>query len=80
MGAPLAVNHSEDRVLRAFVGCPALDTEGLKDKCRGLDAVYVIRQLRKKYDGQFAPAIRLAGGKGKGGYLAFVVDVVRLSG
>lgn len=69
--AALRVSDNEDTVLQAFLGNETLDEPALR-KASGLTnpgvAAKILRELATKYDQQFAPAIRLPGGKGKGGY------------
>jgi hypothetical protein len=65
---PLVVTAPEDCVLKAFLGQPAMDEPTLKLKTKIEEAAKVLRALEKGYGKVFAPAIRLAGKKGTGGY------------
>jgi hypothetical protein len=72
---PIVVNASEDYVLQAFIGRPAL-TESALSKASGVERPRdVIKRLRAKYGGMFAEAIVPPGGKGKGGFRATVMNV-----
>jgi hypothetical protein len=72
--APRAVTASEDAVLNAFINHPAMDDPKLKIQAKGVtEPGKTLRDLRKKYDGEFAPAIKLPGKKGKGGYHVRIV-------
>jgi hypothetical protein len=75
---PVTVAETEHRVLQAFLGnppktppVPSMDRKNLWT-WSGLPqenaAPTVLRNLCKKHGGIFAPAIRLPGGRGKGGY------------
>jgi hypothetical protein len=71
-GPPLVVNANEDILLQAFARQPAQDDAALRNTS-GLDCPgKVLRDLRKKYDHAFEPAIRAPGRKGAGGYHAIV--------
>jgi hypothetical protein len=76
---PLAVTDAEDLVLRAFLRRPAMELPDLIDQTGMGHAGRVLARLLKKYDGAFAPAIRMPGGRGKGGYAVLVVDQQRSS-
>ncbi len=65
---PISVTDSEHAVLNEFVNSPSMDTEALTKNSGNNRAPRVLRQLTKKYDGRFAPAIKLPGIKGRGGY------------
>jgi hypothetical protein len=65
---PLAVTPTEDAVLQAFLDSPAMNDPTLKAKTKQDEPGKVLRRLRTKYDGIFAPAIDTPGGNGKGGY------------
>lgn len=68
-GLPYRVEDREHRVLQAFVFGP--NAQALPDlkKNSGEERPHeVLRNLGDKYDGAFAPAIRLPGGRGLGGY------------
>jgi hypothetical protein len=65
---PVAVTLQEDAVLRPFVKLPAMDDSTLVAKSGYGHAGKILRELTKKYNGVFAQAIRLPGGKAQGGY------------
>lgn len=67
---PFAVTDVEHFVLEAFINkkTSALSKSDLENASGVSDAVRYLRRLKKKYDGIFAPAIHLPGGKGRGGY------------
>jgi hypothetical protein len=69
---PVTVTVREDEILQAFIEHPSMSKRQV-GATSGLDpdtAVGVLRALTTpaKYDGWFAPAIHLPGGKGRGGY------------
>lgn len=66
---PVMVTPLEDLVLQAFIKQPAMDSKDLIRFAAGSrTAPRVLAELTTKYGGIFAPAIRLPGGKGRGGY------------
>jgi hypothetical protein len=65
---PIAVTPTEDAVLQAFLDTPTMTDPTLKAKTKQADPGKVLRRLRTKYDGIFAPAITTPGGKSQGGY------------
>jgi hypothetical protein len=62
------LTEKESNVLQAFIGCPSRSTGTLKSRSGEDNPARVLRDLRAKYDGCFAPAVHLPGQKGKGGY------------
>jgi hypothetical protein len=66
--SPKTLEFTEDTVLQAFLERPNMQTEMLKNTSGITKAPEVLRNLAKKYDGIFAPAIDLPGKKGRGGY------------
>jgi hypothetical protein len=62
------VTVREDIVLLAFLEKPTMDHKQLVEKAGYPDSPRILDSLRTKYNGIFAEAIRLPGGKGKGGY------------
>jgi hypothetical protein len=73
---PVTVSDREDTLLQAFLDSPTMNKPQLAERT-GLGAevaVGLLRGLRgtgkrkAKYEGIFAPAIRMPGGKGQGGY------------
>jgi hypothetical protein len=78
-GVPSTLTDREDWLLRAFIDSQALDLPTLAAKS-GLpadDISKLIGRLRMKYDGRFHDAIKAPGGKGKGGYVAQVIDTTK---
>lgn len=71
---PVTVTWPEAEVLLAFIGSETRSMSELRSKSRVQYAERTLSNLRKKYGGRFAPAIRLAGGPGRGGYSAIVRD------
>jgi hypothetical protein len=73
-GECVCVSEDEDTILQAFSECHTMDTAKLKERSGIVtsDASRIVRGLRKKYGGRFAPAIRTPGKKGRGGYHAVV--------
>jgi hypothetical protein len=69
---PLVVSDREDTLLQAFIDHPVMNEQQLRDKSGFDEAAKMLRTLCKKYDGYFAPAIRLPGSKCGGGYYAKV--------
>jgi hypothetical protein len=69
--SPITVSQREDTILQAFLK-PAplatMDYRTLCDRSGYEDAHRILKGLKTKYKGVFAPAIILPGGKGKGGY------------
>jgi hypothetical protein len=65
---PIAVTPNEDAVLQAFLDMPAMTDPTLKAKAKHDDPGRVLRRLRTRYDGIFAPAITTPGRKSNGGY------------
>jgi hypothetical protein len=65
---PITVTDSEHAILQEFIAVPSMDAEMLQSKAGNDRAPRILRNLTRKYDGAFATAIRLPGGKGKGGY------------
>jgi serine/threonine protein kinase len=65
---PITVTDSEHAILQEFIAVPSMDDELLKSKAGNDRAPRILRDLKGKYGGAFATAIRLPGGKGKGGY------------
>jgi hypothetical protein len=67
---PVTVTRRENDILLAFLRQPAMDKGQLAEVTgyAAEDAVKVLRELRRKYDGLFAPAIVMPGGRGQGGY------------
>ncbi len=72
--APITVTYPEHAILQEFIATPSLDTEQLQTKAGNERAPRILGQLTKKYNAIFAPAIRLPGGKGKGGYHVSIQD------
>lgn len=66
------VTRAEDNVLQTFLDAPAQDTADLIAATKSDRAPRVLRELRSKYDGIFAPAITLPRSKGAGGYVVRV--------
>jgi hypothetical protein len=65
---PVLVLEAEDKVLQAFLQHgPCLEWAKLCELI-GENAPKALRKLVKKYNGCFAPAIRLPGKKGQGAY------------
>ena len=62
------VTKSEDDVLQAFLAQQAMAKDELVAKAGFDKAVDVLRALQTKYDGIFAEAITMPGGRGRGGY------------
>ena len=62
------VTESEDCVLQAFLEKPAMAKDQLIARAGFDKAVDVLRALLTKYDGVFAEAITMPGGRGRGGY------------
>jgi hypothetical protein len=68
-GSPaVTVEENEDAVLQAFLEESPLDKNGLIDKAGFLEAPRVLKRLTTKHDGRLAPAIKLPGARGRGGY------------
>jgi hypothetical protein len=67
-GEPQVVNESEDAVLQSFIGRPAMSDSQLIAASGYDHAGRILRRLATKYAGRFALAIRLPGGKSRGGY------------
>ncbi|MBL8800280.1 MAG: hypothetical protein JNM56_40740 [Planctomycetia bacterium] len=68
---PVCVTATEDYVLTAFAGRPAMNRADLA-RLSGVEHAHrVLAQLRHRYP-EFAPAIRLPGSRGQGGYRALV--------
>jgi hypothetical protein len=66
---PYYVDQSEDNVLQAFLQCSgALNFKSLIDFSGEPNARKILKGLTVKYKGAFAPAIKLPGAKGRGGY------------
>jgi hypothetical protein len=65
---PRIVADDEDTVLRAFLRQPAMTSKTLEDRTELVSPAKLLRALTTRYDARFAPAIKLPGGKGKGGY------------
>lgn len=64
----ILLTTKEDYILRTFLQYGTLDTESLKDRSGYDRAPRDLRELRKKYEGRFAPAISCPGKRGRGGY------------
>jgi hypothetical protein len=76
----VTVTVKENNVLQALAKQSPLDEPMLVALSGEDDAAKIIRRLcNEKYDGRFAKGIRLAGGKGKGGYHAVIVPAGRTS-
>jgi hypothetical protein len=71
-GFSVAVDDAEDDVLTAFIERPAMRLPALVDATGHEHAHKILARLTWKYDGRFAPAIRLPGGKGRGGYSVLI--------
>jgi hypothetical protein len=71
----ITVTDSEHAILQEFIAVPGMDTESLQTKSGNDRAPRILRGLATKYGSAFAPAIRLPGGKGKGGYHVSIQDV-----
>ena len=67
-GDPVVIDMNEDNVLQAFLKSPALLLAMLIDKSGVPNAQKILSNLTTKYNRRFAPAIRLPGGKARGGY------------
>jgi hypothetical protein len=65
---PVVVSDVEDTVLQAFADESPMDASRLIDKAGFDRAPRVLKSLREKYSGIFAPAITCPGRKGQGGY------------
>jgi hypothetical protein len=65
---PVVIGTDEDYILQAFLKCPAMDEQQLREKSGLPDAVKVLKGLASWLDGIFAPAINFPGGKNRGGY------------
>jgi hypothetical protein len=77
---PLTVTPPHDAVLKAFIKRPTMDEPTLRNLANGLDEpAKALRDLRKKYGGQFAPAITLPGRKSQGGYHVRIVQELSAS-
>lgn len=71
---PIVVTDVEDAVLQAFIKNPGMDNAQLVEKSGYPNAANILRAFVKKHNGIFAPAIRLPGGKGKGGYSVAITN------
>jgi hypothetical protein len=73
-GLPRRLGEREDVVLRSFLGQPALDKGALAlaTGMSGEDEATILRRLSKKFNGEFARAIYLPGGRGRGGYQVLI--------
>jgi hypothetical protein len=69
---PLSLTFREDCVLQTFLTRPCLSLPELEKVSGVSHAAKVLTRLAEKYDRAFAPALRLPGGKGRGGYGANV--------
>jgi hypothetical protein len=69
----ILVSETEDNVLQAFAEQELMDTGQLREKSGQDDAVALLRGLKRRYSKAFDTAIRMPGGKGKGGYFAKVI-------
>jgi hypothetical protein len=65
---PVVVSDVEDTVLQAFAEESPMDASRLIDRAGFDRAPRVLKALRGKYGGVFAPAIPCPGRKGQGGY------------
>lgn len=68
---PVSVTPRENAVLQAYLKPDhreIMDLRMLKTRSLVQDAARVLRALRAAYEGIFAPAIEMAGSKGRGGY------------
>jgi hypothetical protein len=65
---PKRVDENEDYVLQTFLAVPALNLTDLEKQSGVSRPNDVLKRLRTKYGGIFAPAIHLPSGKGQGGY------------
>jgi hypothetical protein len=65
---PIMVEANEDFVLLAFLEQASMDGPMLINRAGFDNAPRVLRNICKKYDGRFAPAITLPRKKGEGGY------------
>jgi hypothetical protein len=68
----VCVTDTEENVLQALAKYPAMDEPALRKRTNMENAAKILRDLRKKYGGLFADAIKVPGGKGRGGYSAVV--------
>ncbi|MBS0265426.1 MAG: hypothetical protein JSS02_26055 [Planctomycetes bacterium] len=70
-----ALSDNEANVLITFVDRPTQTLTQLTRYSGVDDAARILTALKKRYDGIFAPAIHLPGGKGKGGYRVAITSV-----
>jgi hypothetical protein len=78
---PNMVTCPEDAVLQPFLKPPAIDDPALRGLANAVsEPGKILRGLRRKYNGMFAPAIDLPGGKGKGGYHVRIISELAPTG
>jgi hypothetical protein len=67
---PVEVSVSEDCLLQAFIDQPTmrLKTQANKTKLGEENSQRTLKRLTETHGGRFAPAIKMAGKKGQGGY------------
>jgi hypothetical protein len=65
---PLKVLPTEDAVLTAFLTQSAMDKDELDRRSGYTDARKILKNLKVRYNGRFAPAISFPGSRGRGGY------------
>ncbi len=73
---PVRVNDREDAILEAFIERPAMSIDEMAETSGYDRPNEILKKLARKYGGQFAAAIMLPGGRGKGGYRVLVKRAV----
>jgi hypothetical protein len=71
---PLQLTANESNVLEAFLKHAAMDLSRMQEESGVPRCRDVLRKLRTKYKGVFAPAITMPGAKGQGGYRVRIVS------
>lgn len=69
---PMKLTDPEDAVFQAFLGGKPLKHAELIKESNRENAPTILQGLKRRYDGMFAPAIRMPGGKSSGGYFVAV--------
>ncbi|MFQ5732840.1 MAG: hypothetical protein ACE5KM_12910 [Planctomycetaceae bacterium] len=67
-GEPLRLDDNDSYVLQSFLDAPAQNKAEIEKKAGVPRPHEILKRLTTKYNGVFRTAIRLPGGKGKGGY------------
>jgi hypothetical protein len=71
-GPPKKVSSTEDELLTKFIGCPAHSESTLRTDVSVSNIAQAFKRLRQRYGRYFEKAVRVPGGKSKGGYHAIV--------